>query len=122
MNLKTVSYQKIYPTGINYLNHRIGVEIELSPDDNPDDAFQLARQTVERWNIESNPMMAAAIAYSEPEIPLIPKKNGKEAATDNMILAINSCTDLKVLETFRLLVKNNPIFQEAYDKKLKQLK
>lgn len=121
MNLKTVSYQKIFPTGMMYLNHKIGVEIELSPDDNPDDAFQLAKQTVERWNIESNPGMAAAIAYSEPELPLIPKKNGKEAATDNMITAINSCTELKVLETFRLLVKNNPVFQEAYDKKLKQL-
>lgn len=34
---------------------------------------------------------------------------------------INSCKDLKVLGTYRLIVKSNPELQEAYNKKLNEL-
>lgn len=63
MTIDRVTYQKIFPTGMAYLNHKIGVEVELSPGDNPDEAFQLAKSTVEKWNAESNPGIAATMEY-----------------------------------------------------------
>ena len=45
----------------------------------------------------------------------------KEDATHNMIMAITSCTEEATLKTFEKLVKNNPIFQAAYDETMQLL-
>ena len=74
---------------------------------------------VEEFHIENNKglyftMNPDAITNAESKSP-------KESAQTDMIAAINSCTDIKVLESYRLIAKSNPEFQEAYDKKLKEL-
>ncbi len=38
-----------------------------------------------------------------------------------LIQDINSCTELKVLQSYQLIVKSKPEFQEAYNNKLKKL-
>lgn len=121
MNIKTVTYMKIYPTGMNYLNHRIGVEVEVAPGESPEDAFKLAKDTVDRWNAESNPGMATAMEYMNGNgLPVIKTNDeSKKSASERIIDQINGCSDIKVLETFKLLAKNHPEVQEAYDKKLK---
>lgn len=63
MTIDRVTYQKIFPTGMAYLNHKIGVEVQVDDNDNPDAVFEYAKQKVEQWNIESNPGMAAAMEY-----------------------------------------------------------
>ena len=42
--------------------------------------------------------------------------------TKPLIEQISSCTELKVLESYRLIAKVNPEAQKAYDNKLKELK
>lgn len=64
MKIDRISYQKIFPTGMAYLNHKIGVEVSLdAPSDDPDEAYKFAKSMVERWNTESNPGMATAMEY-----------------------------------------------------------
>lgn len=59
------------------------------------------------------------ITSAPPDIQI--DKSPKESAHERMISAINECTNVTVLESFKLLVKNNPEFQNAYDKKMQQL-
>lgn len=47
MEIKTIIYHKTFNLG-NYSNEKIGVEIALSPDENPLDAFAEAKKHVEK--------------------------------------------------------------------------
>lgn len=48
MRLKTISYQKVFPIAA-YVNEKIGVEIEINDGDDEQKAFQLAKDTVNKW-------------------------------------------------------------------------
>jgi len=90
MIIDRITYQKIFPTGMAYLNHKIGVEIQLALDDSPDEAFHFAKETVEQWNKESNPSMGLAMDYSTtPPIDY--------SAKEKTEIAIDSCTSLSEL-------------------------
>lgn len=134
MKVTKVQYQKIYPTGINYLNHRVGVEIDLDETDNPDEAFKLARKLVEEWNAESNPSYALTMEYMEPQegageyswdgkagaiTPMPPK----ESAIESHIKTINECKTLNNLKIFEKLVtnSNSPELTQAYTKRHQEL-
>lgn len=120
MTIDKISYQKIFPTGIMYLNHKIGVEVQLTEGDDPDEAFRMAKETVERWNTETNPSMGIALAQAGFEPVIQVDKSGD--GISQRLLEIDSCTDSKVLEIYKLIVKSNPVLQEAYNKKMEQLK
>ncbi len=91
MKIDRVTYQKIFPTGMAYLNHKIGVEVQIDDNDNPDDVFQYAKQKVEQWNLESNPSMGLAMQYANQPVPEIdPKKKDLEEK-------IMDCTSLEEL-------------------------
>lgn len=126
MKIDRITYQKIFPTGMMYLNHKIGIEIQLDSDDSPDEAFEVAKKTVEQWNLESNPGMATAMEYMKHEVPVLGtkqvEKDSKESATQRIIDQINQCPDIVVLESFKLIAKSNPEIQIAYDNKLKTFK
>jgi hypothetical protein len=48
-------------------------------------------------------------------------ESSKEKQVLAIIASINTCTELKVLESYRLIAKSNPQIQEAYNNKLNQL-
>ena len=54
MKIERITYQKIFPTGMAYFNHKIGIEIQVDEGDNPDEIFAKAIDQVEKWNLESN--------------------------------------------------------------------
>lgn len=84
MKVDRISYQKIFPTGMAYLNHKIGVEIEVDENDNIDNAFDWARILVEKWNESSNPSYGMAMEYMKPSENVIDKGREKtEIAIDN---------------------------------------
>jgi len=128
MRVDKISYQKIFPTGMMYLNHKIGVEIQVEEKDDWEECFQLAKRMVEKWNLESNPSYAAAMEYTKPT-EITSGLNGSQPTitqvekpirdtVDNIIDDINSCKELKVLESYKLIAKTNERIQEAYTNKL----
>lgn len=133
MKIDRISYQKIFPTGMAYLNHKIGVEIQLDETDNPDEAFKLAKQTVEQWNLESNPGYAMTMEYMKPQetVTILGSKildptekelkDNQERRIASMITDMQSVTDLVVLKTYEFLAKKYPEIQSAYEIKLKEL-
>ena len=129
MKIDRISYPKIFPTGMAYLNHKIGVEIQLDAEDDANQAFQLAKEYVDKMNLESNPGYAAAMEYSRPseiEVPII-QKTPYEQKEIQRIAAIKAtigyCTTATFLEKFQSQVEreNNPELTEAYNNKLKEL-
>lgn len=122
MIVKTVTYQKAFWIG-SYLQHKIGIEIELEKLEIPEEALRYAKIVVDNWDKENNP-----IASNQPpdnvSLPIDQiSKTPKEAAIDSQIEAINGCTSLKSLEIFRKLVfrENDNRLADAFNNKEKSL-
>ncbi len=106
---------------------KIGIEIENEHSATLPDPIDIlhneAKAYVQRWHKEDryhiDESIKAESSYSQPGItPII---DPKQSATERMLSAINSCTEVKTLESFKLLVKSKPEFQAVYDKKMEEL-
>lgn len=116
MQIERISYQKTFNLG-SYQSQRIGVDIILNPDDIADEAFAQARELVEKYHSETAPVM---IADNPPE-PVQQISKEKLTLEQNLIQQIESCQELKVLQSYRLIAKTQPECQVAYEKKLIEL-
>lgn len=56
MQVKSILYHQTIPTG-SYANEKLGVEIELSEGDTPEQAFAYAKEIVEKIHRENNPQL-----------------------------------------------------------------
>jgi hypothetical protein len=113
MIIDRVTYQKIFPTGMAYLNHKIGVEVALDEDDSPDQAFDLAKATVEQWNKESNPSMGLAMEYFKTDQP-IPELDPKK---QDLLDRIKDSTSMIELNVFTNDAMKYGLVEEFLEKK-----
>ena len=122
MKITTVNYQKVFPLA-QYVNEKIGVEIQVDEWDDPAEALQKAKKMVETFHRESNPQLEsmAATAIDSVPIPSIQVQKPKDTVSLT-IEQINQASDITVLESFKLLASRNPQIKEAYDKRLNELK
>ena len=121
-----IKVEPLLPTG-NYLNVRIGIEKDF-----PDNANEMD-SVFEVWdNIIAMHMKRYPHLYKdgqplyegykgEEQTPVEVQIKKQENPVNNMIQAITSCTEVKVLETFRKLAASKPEFQTAFDNRLKEL-
>lgn len=65
MKLEKIIYQKAFVIGA-YLQEKVGVEISIDEQDDPDTVFKDAKALVEKWHIENNPHLSESL----PEIQL----------------------------------------------------
>ena len=113
MKIDRIAFEQLYPTGA-FSNQRYRAEATVDWEkDDIGECYKTLQSCVEKTFIALNPQ----IKWEERVVEV--QKDSKESATERMLTAINTCTEMKVLETFKLLVKNNQVFQEAYDNKLK---
>lgn len=120
MKIKTLFYQKTFPLQA-YANEKIGIEVELDETDDLDTVFQELKTKVERLHIENMPVLVASNPIIEQVQQIKEPPKPKLSPEETMINEINTCKELKVLESYRLIVKKNPKYQEIYDRKLKEL-
>ena len=122
MKIDRIAYEQLYPTGV-YANQRFRAEASVDWEkDDIMECYKTLQSAVEKAFVALNPQ----IKWQEvPESPIqevtFQKPDSKESAIDRMITAINTCIDIKVLETFGLLVRNNVVLQETYNRKFKEL-
>lgn len=120
-----LSIQPLLPIG-NYLNKRYGIEMDFPDDSNPKDNFKYLDDVVTSIHMAEFPMFYkdgkplflpnATTVYKGEE----PEMQVKEPPK-TLVEQISSCTELKVLESYRLIAKTSPECQKAYDNKLKEL-
>jgi len=133
MKFTQVSYQKTFNLG-SYQSERIGVEIELSEGESPKEALDTAKQLVEEYHKENIKVAEPTTGeiYLENEIKVnigevlydFPKdKTPPPPPKQNPTISeqIASCTDIKILESYKLIVKKNPDLQEVYNQTMDKL-
>jgi hypothetical protein len=120
MKIVKVSYQKVFPLQ-QYVNEKIGVEIDLdtSKGDDANHAFDMAKQLVEKWHKENNPVIQETQPGEAP-IPVIQVQK-EEKAIGLYVEDIMSCKNVKVLESYAPLIKGNKKMQDAYERRREQL-
>lgn len=126
MKIDRVSYQRLMPTGM-YSNERIGIEAMLDEGEKPEEAISQLKQMVEEFHKQSNPQFyqeGGEVGMAYPEIlagrePIT--QDAKEKRVLLLIGDINSCKEVKVLESYRLIAKQIPEIQSAYEKKMQEL-
>jgi hypothetical protein len=90
------------------------MEAELSPGDDPEAEIFLLKEKVDSIKKKLGEIKTVPIAEALPI-------NNVEKAVNRIEDGINSCTDMTVLLTYKLLVKGKPELQGIYDKKIIEL-
>ena len=95
---------------------KFSLEGELAEQENPLEAYTELGKIIDEAFKEANPTVVEPpkeIQVKEPETYL--SKEEKQKAE------ITSCTDITVLESYRLIVKKYPYLQETYDETMERL-
>ena len=112
MEIKMVSYQEIFNLG-NYCSQRIGVEVSVNPGEDAKQALEVARNLVHEYHQQTAPeeiQRGTVVRDLEPSLEEMP-----------LIDQIRSCKELKVLESYKLIVRNDEELNNAYRTKLIEL-
>ena len=126
MTITTVSYTKTFNLG-SYQSEKIGIEYSLNEGENAMEALDAAQTLAQEFHEKNNPLPTLPFENTITDVvePLqeikIDKRTAKEKQIEKLVEDINSCTIIKVLESYRLIAKSNETLQTTYDNKLKQL-
>jgi hypothetical protein len=103
----------------------IGVEITMNEGESLEEAKTTAENYIKEY-IEKNTLYhsPAFISESLPPEPAVLPSIQKEKPLSEMTFEeqIMSCNDIKVLESYKLLAKQNAFFQSVYNKRFLDLK
>lgn len=132
MKYSKITFRRKYNLG-NYSNEEIDIEVELEDSDDLQEAINAARKEVDANHTANNPQLyqvEKSCAINNYGIPMYPstedtiiKEPPPEPLTREarILQQINEVTDIKILESFKLIVKKNADLQSAYDLKLQSL-
>lgn len=117
MKVKTISYsesrEEVYGFGLKKWK-KLGMEAELEDGDVLEHSVGTLKEYVKE-NISDE-------SESQPTFhPPTEEDTTPRTTTEGLLKDIKSCKELKVLESYRLIAKQDPILQTAYDKKLNEL-
>lgn len=98
---------------------RMGGEIPLGPDDDPQEAWAWAEQQVNQASDARSKRILLNVQQGETR--LMPRKEPAENTIAALIADIYSCQELKVLESYRIMVKKDQQLQAAYNQMFEKL-
>ena len=117
MNIDRLTYSKLFPTG-SYSNERIEVSCSLSDNEDIIQVYSELHNMVKDLHFSQNKELYEQMGVIEK---IVEQSGSPLNKTEELIRDINSCKELKVLQSYRLIVKNNPQLKEAYEIKLIEL-
>jgi hypothetical protein len=112
MKISEITYNRTFNLG-NFNSERIGVRIEINEGESVTQALEAAKQLVEETHKNNYPNLVVE--------PIIEQTLTKEQITEGNLKAINDCTTLQELESYKLLTKQGKQEFNAYNTKLKEL-
>lgn len=119
MKLSRVQIYKTFPTGVYW--EKLVAEFDLEPGDDPNEAYDAGRKLVEENHRKAYPELYVDQASEIPYINTILANDRPKSQVESMIADIKTVTDIKVLDTYLFLAKNNKNVMDAYHKKLAEL-
>lgn len=124
MKIKEATYSNKYVTG-PYLNHQPGLVADLEEGEDPVEALIKLKAICDAFDKRVNNFEDRLVVPSiQPERMDEPQEIQLERPSDvktALIQDIMSCNEVKVLESYKLLVKSQPELQAAYDKRMEEL-
>jgi len=121
MKIEKISYQKAFVIG-PYLQDRVGVEIALEEGDSMEGVLDCAKKYIENWHKTAHPDLSATnTGLSQEPVTIQMEKPSTENRIAMLAADILSCTELKVLESYKLMVKSSEYLQATYDQQYKKL-
>lgn len=122
-----VTYQRMYPIG-QYLNEKIGFEMELGPDaltteteilESVEHLKKLCDQAHQKLNpgLYTENTVTGEVSMGTPVTQIQRPSNTIEALMQD----INSCKDVVVLQSYKFLVQKDQQLLDTYNQKLKEL-
>jgi len=128
MNIISVNYNRTYAIG-PFLNEKIGVEATIEEGDNPIEVLKSLKELADNFNKIANPHLEPeeqkffdAVGSKGFLNAVQPIDEREMKIGKSMPEQIMSCDSMKVLESYKLLVKNNDEWKAAYDLRFEQLK
>lgn len=116
MRIIKAAFSKTFP--ITQYYEKIYLEAELNEGDDARQVLYDLKKQVQSFFYESN---AAAEKQIGSVVKTIEPFEWEPEYPQSMQDQINSCTDRKVLESYKFIVKQNPDLQSAYDQRLNEL-
>jgi hypothetical protein len=116
MKIEKVNYTKSYVIG-PFLQEKIGFEASIDGD-SPEKVLSSLREMADEWHKANNPGLEISV---NPEALQEIQEQKPRNTVSFLIEDIKSCTELKVLESYRILAKTKPELQAAYDEMLEKL-
>lgn len=128
MKIEKINYQRAYVTG-PFLQDKLGIEISIDQGlgETPEMAYSLAKEIMDNWHKQANPHLEGTTITDVPGEPprtleiMNNRIANEEQRIEAIISDINSCTEIKVLESYRLMVKSNERLQNVYNLKMASL-
>ena len=122
--ITSINYAKLFPLGA-FINEKIGVECQLDDGEDVMNVLTEAKKIVTTFHYESNKelyeMKGMKVTDIQEGEPVVQLSNPKLDQVQSIIRDMGTCTELKTLEAYRLIAKNNTDIQAAYDNQLKTL-
>lgn len=97
---------------------RPSLTLDALPGETPEQLLTRTADTVEKWFKERYNSQY----YGPPIAPVLETQTDRGNPIESLLADIDSCKEVKVLESYKFLVKGNLRLQEAYDKKMDELK
>ncbi len=116
MIIEKISVQTLYTTGL-YSNIRPSMEATLEQGDTPEQCLTELKQRLDNWFWETHPELSQQRGTQIREVEKV-ESQSPLTQEQSIIRDISSVTDLKVLESYKLIAKNNPNIQTAYETQL----
>lgn len=125
--ITSVSYSKLYPLAV-FSNERIGVEMSLEEGEDAKAALETCKALVHEFHLEANKELYSmlgtkTVTVGDEGLPVQQQQQQYPKLTQeqSIINDIATVTDIKVLESYKLIAKSNQDIQTAYDKTMKLL-
>ena len=121
MHINQISYVKTFNLG-NYSSQKIGVEIFINEGEDAKQALDTAKSLVEEYHKSSEfPEQHIQERYiPDDKLPEIQVQK-QEVREQTLEEQIQSCTEVKVLESYKFIAKKDIALQVAYDAQMEML-
>lgn len=125
MHFEQVTYKRNFRISAidQYLYETIETKVVFNKSEKANEAFDMAKAFVleQGSKVTHDPFYSPTENVEEP-FPIKVQKSTIETTVNYLIKDIESCQEIKVLESYKIIAKSKPELQEAYDTKFNQLK
>lgn len=112
MKLQSITYRRLFNTG-SYTNEAIELSGTLEPLEDPMNAYAELHEMAKQLHLSKNAEIYEQMGTIVRDVEQIDERP--------LIEQINTCTDIEVLGSYKLLVRDNDELNTAFRKKLIEL-